>query len=376
MKKGLFIFFLVFSVSLFSINLNLTGAGARAAGMGGAFISIADDATAITWNPAGLAQLERPEISFVTRMTGHSIRYKHIQNNIDNKIDLNYFKLNFISGVYPFKIGEMNLTTSVSVQDQLDFDNEIKDEYGTTTATESGSANTFNLGFGLRLSNAFSIGLAFNKWYGNYEYNDKNTGQKEIMTVSGKNIGTGIMFDLKKTGTKLPMKLGLSYKKPFLMTIKNKRYTYELNMPAMIGFGTSFRIGESFTLSFDYEIRNYRDKKLKFINNDQNNSSEGKLSYFDLNQVRIGAEYLIVTDFAVLPLRVGFYNYPTTGYILTDNNEKKQVLGSGLSLGSGLIFNRFSLDFAVTYAGYNAETDQEELTNGKASIVTSLIFYF
>lgn len=39
------------------------GAGARALGMGGAFFAVADDATASYWNPAGLAQLERKELT-------------------------------------------------------------------------------------------------------------------------------------------------------------------------------------------------------------------------------------------------------------------------------------------------------------------------
>jgi len=38
------------------------GAGARAPGMGGAFSALADDAYAAFYNPAGLAQLERPEL--------------------------------------------------------------------------------------------------------------------------------------------------------------------------------------------------------------------------------------------------------------------------------------------------------------------------
>ena len=36
---------------------NPVGSGARALGMGGAFIAIADDATAASWNPGGLIQL-------------------------------------------------------------------------------------------------------------------------------------------------------------------------------------------------------------------------------------------------------------------------------------------------------------------------------
>ncbi len=37
------------------------GAGARALGMGGAFVAVSDDATAVYWNPAGLTQLRKKE---------------------------------------------------------------------------------------------------------------------------------------------------------------------------------------------------------------------------------------------------------------------------------------------------------------------------
>ena len=49
----------------FASSPNPVGSGARATGMGGAFIGIADDATSASWNPAGLIQLEKPEISIV-----------------------------------------------------------------------------------------------------------------------------------------------------------------------------------------------------------------------------------------------------------------------------------------------------------------------
>ena len=41
------------------------GLGARAFGMGGAFVGLADDGTAAYWNPAGLIQLEKPEVSLM-----------------------------------------------------------------------------------------------------------------------------------------------------------------------------------------------------------------------------------------------------------------------------------------------------------------------
>ncbi len=44
------------------------GAGARAIALGGAFVAVADDASAGYWNPAGLAQLSGPVISLADRV--------------------------------------------------------------------------------------------------------------------------------------------------------------------------------------------------------------------------------------------------------------------------------------------------------------------
>ena len=46
------------------VGFNFSAPGARSTGMGGAFIALADDATAAETNPAGLTTLLRPEISF------------------------------------------------------------------------------------------------------------------------------------------------------------------------------------------------------------------------------------------------------------------------------------------------------------------------
>src|SRR3989304_5776865 len=45
-------------------SLFLLGAGTRAMGMGGSFVAVADDASAVFWNPAGLARLSYGQLGF------------------------------------------------------------------------------------------------------------------------------------------------------------------------------------------------------------------------------------------------------------------------------------------------------------------------
>ena len=49
--------------------------GARSLGLGGAFLALADDATAAYANPAGLLQLHRPEVALEARAAAFETRY-------------------------------------------------------------------------------------------------------------------------------------------------------------------------------------------------------------------------------------------------------------------------------------------------------------
>jgi len=64
------IVFVIATQSLYAgyLDFNLNGSGARAAGLGYAFTGIADDATAISWNPAGLTQIYGMEASAIARL--------------------------------------------------------------------------------------------------------------------------------------------------------------------------------------------------------------------------------------------------------------------------------------------------------------------
>lgn len=110
-----------------AFSLNLSTPGARAAAMGGAFIGLADDATAAETNPAGLTILAKPEVSIQYRYAdGRSLKDNIVNIPVTNLDvspspvtpgeDTPYFaefhsadrlqavnELGFVSLVYPFE---------------------------------------------------------------------------------------------------------------------------------------------------------------------------------------------------------------------------------------------------------------------------------
>ncbi|MCX5900845.1 MAG: hypothetical protein NTX06_08955, partial [Proteobacteria bacterium] len=97
--------------------------------MGGAFIAIADDATAASWNPGGLMQLERPEFSFVFNFSHNR---KELENSgfpeMNGMNSVSREDLNYLSVAYPFRAFDKNMIISLNYQrlydlyDDLSFD--------------------------------------------------------------------------------------------------------------------------------------------------------------------------------------------------------------------------------------------------------------
>jgi hypothetical protein len=78
-RKYLFLFLILLTINNHSLGakyagefLNL-GVGGRALGLGGAYVAMADDATATYWNPAGLSQISSQELVFMHAETFGSL---------------------------------------------------------------------------------------------------------------------------------------------------------------------------------------------------------------------------------------------------------------------------------------------------------------
>ena len=109
--------------SIFSAPLP-SGSGARALGLAGAFTALADDATAASWNPAGLLQLQRPEASIVYRFSEHDA--EHRSDDPGFRVGEDHFDtegMNYFSLAYPFHVKALgrNMVLSLNYQEAYDF---------------------------------------------------------------------------------------------------------------------------------------------------------------------------------------------------------------------------------------------------------------
>lgn len=161
---------------------NPVGSGARALGMGAAFIAVADDATAASWNPAGLTQLERPELSLVYSSKFFSEEFSSGSfPDIDGRHDVDIHDINYFSFVYPIPrtIAGRNLVLSINYMSQYDFDRVITAEQRQTGFSEGlilqqkgrvdyrqdGKLASVSPAVGFELTEWLSVGATVNLWH-------------------------------------------------------------------------------------------------------------------------------------------------------------------------------------------------------------------
>ena len=165
--------------------------------LGGAFIAVADDATAASWNPGGLIQLERPEFSIVGSYT---YRKRNLTSSshpeADSSNSISRYDLNYLSCAYPFRAFDKNMVVSVNYQrlydfyDKLDFDYDFEGRYSdssffkvqtTTRFRQSGALKALAPAFAVQITPRFSLGLTVNFWTDNLGYdNGYRTWERKI----------------------------------------------------------------------------------------------------------------------------------------------------------------------------------------------------
>ncbi len=159
-------------------NGTVLGSGARALGMGGAFLARADDATAASWNPAGLSYLRRPELS----VAGAHSSFDRFDVGPRQDDRSRGASPDFASLAYPISFGSASGAVQVSFQRavSLDFTRSIQrpgvpptNETPVIPALDShyrsvGGFDTLSLGTGIRVSSKVRLGFTYNRWFNHF----------------------------------------------------------------------------------------------------------------------------------------------------------------------------------------------------------------
>ena len=228
-------------------SFNPLGSGARALGMGGAFIAVADDATAASWNPGGLVQLENPEVSIVGAGFYRDEDLDFGTNPEANGTNsVSEARINYLSATYPFTLGRFNMVVSANYQNLYDltrnWDFILNQSSGNLTlnrnvdSDQDGTLSAWGFAYGIQILPQFSFGVTLNIWEDGIYKNkwdqtvvEKGTGtfagnnftyesrSQDKFYFSGLNANLGILWNVTDK-----LNLGAVFKTPFTADIKHK----------------------------------------------------------------------------------------------------------------------------------------------------------
>ena len=394
------------------------GSGARAFGMGGAFLARADDATAASWNPAGLSYLRRPELSLVGARNGFD---RGPAGDFPDDTFEGYTP-DFIAAAYPIEFGVMSGAVQVSYQRVVSFQGDrLILQTNPTRALTSHSEGGFDVlavGTGLRVAGRLRVGGTFNRWFHGYSQERFRSGtllargatrQDIDYRLSGWNVNVGLIWSPRDS-----LNLGVVGKTPFTGHLRLRRtrtdwFTFvadpeqttmngpvehdvRMEFPGALGVGASWRPRSALTVSADYTRTFWSDGRLKdfFILPAREPGKDppaavpqrdlpyptlddfevGTLQprQFDTAQLRLGVEYVVLGARVKVPLRAGVF---TDRQYFADGAGRAPVF-IGFSLGTGVILGPVLIDLA--YAREQNTYLDPEGAEGRVTAVFQRVF--
>jgi long-chain fatty acid transport protein len=367
---------------------NLNGLGSRAQAMGGAFVGIANDFSAVFWNPAGAAGFRKEMFGFyamdliptatyrlpllyATVLPGPEVQIAKTKTSHYLGGLAAYYKP--ISSKVVVGLGIGTPSGLGTMWDGADF-TELTDGTVYDWSSKVGLISISPL-VAIKLSDAVSVGATFNLNYGmsslkmpaetwtegsdlgQYEENMNGWGIGAtfgvLITPSAK-LGFGLTVrtpsTVSFTGTAIM---------PTLPAFDLKR---KITWPLWIAGGVSFRPVPRLLLSADVHWTQW--SKIKRITNgflDQSWETLMEMSVLDVRdldwknttQLRFGAEYTLNASTA---LRAGYYRDPAPGPVTTLNVLLPSHTFNAVSIGIGKTISDLQLDFGLEYLMGNTRT--------------------
>lgn len=380
---------------------NPVGSGARAMGQDNAFIAVADDATAASWNPGGLSQLERPELSLaVEAIARRETIGSDLYANLETRNTLSLGDLNYASAVLPV-FWRKNMVLSLNYLKLYRFDKRTSFPFvsddglvridSQVSSDRDGCFSVLAPAFGIDVTPRLALGVTLNLWShaltGSSRYaqqsvlsdvrtfdvgfdgdptNDASTRvthavKHDFEVEDGRSLVFGGMVRISKSWTlgavlKPPFTLELDHTYREVKSIEKIKGDWEpeapgdtteesgarLHVPWIVGAGAAWRPSDPLTLSADVTWSQWSEHFYAENGMETNPVSSRDISREELDDTytaRVGAEYLVIRDRYIVPLRCGLGYDPSPAVDGVDDYYT-------VSVGTGLQFGRFMFDIA------------------------------
>jgi len=401
------------------------GSGARAFGMGGAFLARADDATAASWNPAGLSYLRHPEVTFVLIDARLGDEKTGTSGSLVENDQRHGRAPDFAALTYPFSVGSTSGAAQLSFQRVLSFDNTrtIEEPDRTRRIDSNGGFDVLALGSGWQVTRGLRVGATLNRWLNGYDQRVEVPAPRTVPTrqnsdfrISGWNVNLGLIWSpweslnlgaVFKTGLTADASLQRSRVDFFQSTVDGSvvqttnaygRDDLTIRIPGAAGVGASWRPRSNLTISLDYtrarwstgQIHNFFT--LPRTEPDQPPPTPKPPNDFfpslpyptlikdveqqDTSQLRAGVEYVVIKNRLKWPIRAGYF---------TDGQYFQAATGGAptfhaFTVGTGLIVGPFLFDVAYlhetgSYLSIDPVDGNLLSNNVKASRVYASVIY-
>jgi len=362
-----------------AVQFNFSNPGARSLGFGGAFIGLADDATAAYTNPAGLTNLSKPEFSFEGRYfqyrnefldSGHAFGAPTgngtdtVAGEVRNRTQDSTKSFSFLAFVYPqerwavavyrheladfqtkfqtngaFFGPQSNYPLQRFFPVQASLDLKIID-YGASFAVRFGG---FSLGLGATSSQYTQRTRVTRFSFTGFEKASYATPQ-EIEGVDGSanehiTVNAGLLWKASRQ-----FSIGAVYRQGpkfhnqvFLATATSfGSTTGTFHVPDAYGVGLTLRPTDFFTASFDFNRVRYSQLTNEFLNVFAAGAPAPTKDYRvdDGSVYRLGVQYVIPLSNNVLALRAGAWRDPDhrvrfTGQVLATDDANTAAAKTG-----------------------------------------------
>jgi hypothetical protein len=380
------------------------GFGARALAMGGAFIALADDITAINYNPAGLAHLIKPEFSIGGYYGSLSLDVPQVDlgwPGWESVTQLAYtgrmgsFGLDYAGFAIPFKLGKMPLVIGAAYQakvpntrtykyvraieyvrstdnpdlSETDTTDSVYDNTGAVTAlTFSLALRPFDflrLGANINLNRDNSTDFLTSNWdmrrfIGNqadlaiYDYED--TRQNSLKRGISYDFGILLKFDFLSIGAVYKTSWQADWSQSWSWTgtditfggalvnsSGSEDYSGKLHWPYSYGAGISLRPTDLLTITADYNFTKW--SKSQIVISEDTAWGYPIANPQDTRQLRGGLEYLVLVKGTAVPIRIGGFLDRLMGL----DAEGDPIDFKALTFGTGIRLKGAVLDVAYLY---------------------------